>query len=413
MSEFKPINENEVIETMVNYCKSTLAQEVMEKLEITPKMLEKWLTGKAKPSTLKQIITYYERVVIPGVISTLTVAQDENKPKMVESTPENSIPEEEEFYDGDYLGVNDIVSGDTELNAGLKKAIVGGITLDEDAIKTGNAEIPNLPQISVAQNPAQQQMTAIPGKPTPSTVALSQKVALILPWKEDVAPETATCTAKLVEIHGKDKVFVMTPRSTDTRMNVKSRMASRFLESGAAWSLWLGKDIAFPVGDAKWLKDTCGLPKEYNDYIANQDILTRLLVKRQKVLSAVFFTLGNSSMPMFGTAFTSRHHHQKAHKMQNEIVGTHWVGLYCTLIHRDVFEAIKNTSPDLIKKTNKDIWVDFFKPEDSEEDYISFSKRVEKAKIPMFVDTYSQCIRAGRQFVGAHNVPDNFRHAWA
>lgn len=230
-----------------------------------------------------------------------------------------------------------------------------------------------------------------------------RRLCVLFPCYKTTNPATAWSLVAMALDFGKEKIrFDMELGDADIS-NARNRLASRFLETGAEWSLWIDDDIIPPIARADWFKKICSLNKDFPDHIAGQHVIHRLVHHGKKIVSGVYFGRHPAGPPIFGTGLTNIDHNKLARAMNGQLLETTWSGLGCVLVHRDVYLDIQKKYPELSPEQNPShrdqlsnkVWWDFFRKFPGRGEDVSFFERARECGHTIYVDTGLQCMHIG------------------
>jgi hypothetical protein len=175
--------------------------------------------------------------------------------------------------------------------------------------------------------------------------------------------------------------------------HARNKLATRFLATGAEWSLWIDSDIIVPTGRATWYKWITNANINFPDEIAGLHTVTRLLSHGKTIVSGTYFGRQRT-----GKVVSSAHYvpeqEQAARRMDDGIIPVDWVGFGCVLVHRSVFLDIQKKFPDRAPNGRRTEW-NFFQPGlDTGED-VEFCRIAKQAGHQVWLDTRLQCFHVG------------------
>lgn len=230
-----------------------------------------------------------------------------------------------------------------------------------------------------------------------------RNLAVLFPTYKDTNPATAWTLVALALDLGRDKARFDMEFGDAQIDNARNKLAHRFLETGAEWSLWLDDDMVAPIGRAGWFKMVCGLPDSFPDAIASQHVVDRLMSHKRKMVGGTYFGRNLQGRAMFAEARTNKVAADAARLMKPTLFPTQWVATGCLLVHRDVYMDIQKKLPELAPTANRPEWDFFRRTSDIGED-IAFCHRARAAGHEIYVDTGCQLQHVGRIGWGAHNT---------
>jgi hypothetical protein len=235
--------------------------------------------------------------------------------------------------------------------------------------------------VKAAKAPVQEQPRAIQ---SPAVHTGKPEVILCLPVAEKVYGATNLALIALAKRHGKRLGFEqLVGESCPVRM--RNRLAERFLATGSDWSLWIDSDMIPPIGNPNWYRGVTGA-RHTGCVNPDQDSVDRLLSRNQPLIGAVYAQRSARGIPVVGGVNPSSPTIQSAIKQGpvNNIVESAWLGFGLTLVHRSVFEAIKQLSdPNNHIQNGR---TGFFNKLGEDGEDFSFCKRATAAGIKCYLD---------------------------
>jgi hypothetical protein len=187
-------------------------------------------------------------------------------------------------------------------------------------------------------------------------------------------------------------------------------LAQRFLQSGAAWSLWLDSDIVPPITNPDWYRWITG-SQTVPDEACRYDVLERLTGHNKAVVGGVYASRRWHGQLVIQPEIRPRSHEDKL--LCNDIrkgtarglIDVNWIGFGCALVHREVFLEIQRRFPDLAPVAEIAPWR-FFQPLGDEGEDEAFCQRVKACSIPIWLDTQLICGHVGNvAFMPEHTAP--------
>lgn len=175
--------------------------------------------------------------------------------------------------------------------------------------------------------------------------------------------------------------------------------ADNFLRSKHEWSMWLDSDVVPVMGNAPWFKFVSGSTR-IPDKHASHDFLPRLLSHRKHYVGGFY-----ASRRKHGPLVTQPELHPRNQKdkensrsmrtYQSEgLIEVDWLALGYSLIHRSVFEKIREMHPELEPKS--DHTFPYFLPTSTEGEDVAFAVRAKQAGFKLYLDTELTAMHLGR-----------------
>jgi hypothetical protein len=195
---------------------------------------------------------------------------------------------------------------------------------------------------------------------------------------------------------GKEKIRLDMELGDAAIDNARNKLASRFLETGCEWSLWIDDDMIVPIGRPEWFREICRLPRDFPEHIAGMHTISRLLSHGKKIVGGCYFGRQRTGGPMFGASTENPMAREAAQKMTPTLIRTPWTATGCLLVHRDVYLDIQTKFPELAPDGARKEW-NFFKMQANLGEDVMFCQRAIAAGHEVFVDTGLQCAHVGFQ----------------
>lgn len=233
---------------------------------------------------------------------------------------------------------------------------------------------------------------------------------LLFPTMKQTNP--ATCWALVQTAKKFGQRLNLDMESGDSMIvNSRNKLASRFLESGEEWSIWLDDDMIPQTGNANWFRyqtfcdtwaDSTGYRK-ITDEALSVHFIDRLLSHGQKIVGATYFGRQPTGRPMFHEGIGTVEINRESRNYPNQLFATQWVGTGCLLIHRSVYLDMQKAYPQLAPTTLMPQW-DFFRLIPDKGEDASFCDRAIKIGHQPYVDLGLHCAHVGNCAYGAWNT---------
>lgn len=233
---------------------------------------------------------------------------------------------------------------------------------------------------------------------------------LLFPTMKQTNP--ATCWALVQTAKKFGERLNLDMESGDSMIvNSRNKLASRFLESGEEWSIWLDDDMIPQTGNANWFRyqtfcdtwaDSTGFRK-ITDEALSVHFIDRLLSHRQKIVGATYFGRQPTGRPMFHEGIGTVEINRESRNYPNQLFATQWVGTGCLLVHRSVYLDMQKAYPQLAPTTLMPQW-DFFRLIPDKGEDASFCDRAIKIGHQPYVDLGLHCAHVGNCAFGAWNT---------
>jgi hypothetical protein len=177
---------------------------------------------------------------------------------------------------------------------------------------------------------------------------------------------------------GRDKIrFDM---SIGNAMIYHSRniLVKKFLETDAKWLFMMDDDIIPSIGRPAWMRSTVHAARNLPDLPLQRHILHRLIGSGKTLVGGAYFGRQEGTPIMC----SDRSLDSKARAYTDVIAPVDWIATGCLLIHRKVFNDIKEKFPELSPQNPNapDAAFDYFHPINSQTGQdVSFCKRAKQA----------------------------------
>lgn len=225
-------------------------------------------------------------------------------------------------------------------------------------------------------------------------------LSICVPCYKLTNPASAWVWVALAMDLGKHKVRMDMELGDAVIENSRNKLACRFLASKSEWSLWLDDDVIAPIGRPEWFKYMAGAPKDYDDALAGEHVVHRLMSHNKKIVGGLYFGRQKTGVPMFYEGLAVREVHLQARDdKRRELLETNWIGTGCLLVHRSVFEDIQKKFPErqmldpqIIRNVGE--W-DFFRKETGGGEDVAFCHLAQAAGHKVYVDLGLRCAHVG------------------
>jgi len=222
-------------------------------------------------------------------------------------------------------------------------------------------------------------------------------VMILMPGRS-VGLQTLYCVQSLIEI-GRGKITLGESEGIYDAFMARNRMADRFLQSGAKWSLWLDPDTIIACEKPEWWKRNVPAARKWeNPAFAAMNAVNRLATHHvnnpsHKIVGATYFDRFGRGIPMFGAA---RDNPDMARALnasgpRDELISAgRFAGTGALLVHRDVYLRIQETQPEWVVDRTKFFWEQhgygFFDKLDHAGDDVAFCTRAIRAGFQPMID---------------------------
>lgn len=195
------------------------------------------------------------------------------------------------------------------------------------------------------------------------------------PCYKTTNPVTAFALIAMALDFGKDKIRFDMSIGDAMIYHSRNKIAHKFLETDAKWLLMIDDDIIPCIGRPNWMKSTVASARNMPDAPLQRHVLQRLIGANKTLIGGAYFGRQEGAPLMC----SDRTLEPKARAYQDEVAPVDWVATGCMLVHRKVFDDIKEKHPELASPIANGEF-DYFHPINSAtgED-VSFCKRAKAA----------------------------------
>jgi hypothetical protein len=194
---------------------------------------------------------------------------------------------------------------------------------------------------------------------------------------------------------------------TDTMLpRARNMVASRALAGPSKWLLWLDSDMMIPIGNPDWFRKK-SKSIQLSAGSAGLDLIERLLAHKQPLVGGVYAARSDNSQmviqpdidPRTASDFDLANRIRRG--QQRGLSSVEWLGFGCALVHRRVFEAVRNRLAG-----NRPGEVGFFDTEGSKGEDVAFCERAKNAGFQPQLDCELVIGHLGRRcYLPEHSVP--------
>lgn len=195
------------------------------------------------------------------------------------------------------------------------------------------------------------------------------------PCYKTTNPVTAFAMIAMALDFGKDKIRFDMSIGDAMIYHSRNKIAHKFLETDAKWLLMMDDDIIPCIGRPNWMRSVVSNARTLPDAPLQRHVLQRLIGANKTLIGGAYFGRQKDAPLMC----SDRSLEQKARAYQDEVAPVDWVATGCMLVHRKVFDDIKEKYPELASPIQNGEF-DYFHPINSAtgED-VSFCKRAKAA----------------------------------
>ena len=163
------------------------------------------------------------------------------------------------------------------------------------------------------------------------------------PCYKTTNPVTAFSMIAMALDFGKDKIRFDMSIGNAMIYHSRNKIAHKFLETDAKWLLMMDDDIIPCIGRPNWMRSTVPSTKNVPDAPLQRHVLQRLIGANKTLIGGAYFGRQEGGPLMC----SDRSLEPKARAYQDEIAPVDWVATGCMLVHRKVFDDIKEKYPEL------------------------------------------------------------------
>ena len=179
------------------------------------------------------------------------------------------------------------------------------------------------------------------------------------PWYRSTNPVTAAVCFSLGQDFGRDKL--RQDMSVGDSEHGKNRLINKFLQTDAKWLWFIDSDIIPCIGRPHWMRSWVYSAQNIGDVPLQRHILHRLIGSGKTLVGGAYFGRQEKSFLMCSNQSLA----ERAKEYEDAIVEVDWVGSGCMLVHRKVFQSIREKYGDSLKVNSPNYDYDYFRPFDS------------------------------------------------
>jgi len=205
------------------------------------------------------------------------------------------------------------------------------------------------------------------------------------PCYKTTNPVTAFTMIAMALDFGRDKIRFDMSIGDAMIYHSRNTIVKKFLETDAKWLFMMDDDIIPSIGRPAWMRSTVHAARNLPDLPLQRHILHRLIGSGKTLVGGAYFGRQENAPIMC----SDRSLDANAKAYADVITPVDWVATGCLLIHRKVFNDIKEKFPELSPQNpnSPEAAFDYFHPINSQtgED-VSFCKRAKEAGHQPHVD---------------------------
>ena len=252
-----------------------------------------------------------------------------------------------------------------------KKAKKAKATLEEAPV----------PQAEEFVNPVSQSHNA-DGMPSYRCEFAGRDIFVGLSWYKTSNPVTTMALVAMALDFGKDKIRFDLVMGDSMIYHSRNKIAHKFLETDAKWLFMLDDDMIPSIGRSGWYRSWVPDARGASDQALSRGVLHRLIGAGKTLVGAAYFGRQEGGK----LACSNQSLAADARGYADKVVPVDWIGTGCLMIHRKVFEAIREKYPELVS-SDPEMPFDYFLPlgNGNGED-VSFCKRAKAAGHQTYID---------------------------
>jgi hypothetical protein len=192
-----------------------------------------------------------------------------------------------------------------------------------------------------------------------------------LPWYKTSNPVTTQALIAMALDFGKDRIRFDLVMGDAMVYHSRNKIAEKFLETDARWLFMLDDDIIPSIGRAGWYRAWVASARNAQEQPLQRHILHRLIGSGKTLVGGAYFGRQEGGRLMCSNLQLE----SEARNYTDKVVPVDWVGAGAMLIHRKVFEDMRQKYPELASKYSNTPF-NYFQPgEDGAGEDIAFCKR--------------------------------------
>jgi hypothetical protein len=196
------------------------------------------------------------------------------------------------------------------------------------------------------------------------------------PFYKNTNPVTAATQVAFALDFGRDKIRFDMAIGDAIIGHSRNRLAHKFLETDAKWLIMIDDDIIPSIGRPNWFRYWVQGARNIMDTPLQRHGIHRLIGAGKTLVGGAYF--GRQEGGALMCSDNSLYNRAKAY--EDAVVPVDWVGTGFMLIHRKVFDDIKQKYDEELKVSVPDYQIDYFRQIDgSKGEDVSFCLRAKSA----------------------------------
>jgi hypothetical protein len=177
----------------------------------------------------------------------------------------------------------------------------------------------------------------------------------------------------------------------------RNRMAAKFLETDAKYLLMIDDDIIPCIGRPNWMRYWVPPSRNKTEIALQRHVLHRLINSGKTLIGGAYFGRQENGILMCSEPSLA----PRVQNSEDAVVAVDWVATGCLLIHRKVFDAIREHFGDSLKVNVPDYDYDYFREFDAERgEDVSFCLRAKDAGHQAHIDLGLPVYHVGYKIYG-------------
>lgn len=215
-------------------------------------------------------------------------------------------------------------------------------------------------------------------------------VCLCLPWYKETYPDTVMC---IMAMWDKSRMRLELRSGDSMITRSRNQLAKRFLDTGAAWSVWFDDDMVFPFGHAGIYQTMTNMKNVPHKFLEINTI-ERLISRGKTVVGGCYWDrrgggklIAGGNQPILNPI------------PSDNLQAVAFVGTGCLAVHRQVFLDVAAKFPETLSPDSLGNECGFFTniqtPQRMMGEDESFAKRATDAGHPSYLDLAICCGHIG------------------
>jgi hypothetical protein len=202
------------------------------------------------------------------------------------------------------------------------------------------------------------------------------------PWYKTTNPVTAAVNVAMALDFGRDKIRFDMVIGDSMIANSRNKIVEAFLATDAKWLLMIDDDMIPSIGRPNWMKNWVPAAKNIHDTALSRHVIHKLIGAGKTIVGCAYFGRREDAPLICSDQSLVR----DARAYADRVVPVDWVGTGCILIHRSVFNDIREVYPELGPENPGDGFDYFRSMGHGIGEDIAFCKRAKKAGHQPHVD---------------------------